>query len=213
MIVVFSGLDGTGKTTQTKHLIRHIKAGSGHCGYRHAIKDSLYYFIVHNIVGRMSSRAMSGLENGIRREKKGLSFYFLASVKKFFLLIDVIYFRLRYGSRKGNRSKNIVCDRYFYDEIVQAKYLSLAGDTFSRLYTRLTLEPDITFFAVTDPEAASKRKDEGFDSNYFTAKAGLYDECMKGKKVQELSDAGEDVVKESVISCWDKMSADGKNGE
>ena len=49
MIVSFSGLDGTGKTTQAELLVDHLKAQGINCIYRHAIKNTLYYFIMHNL--------------------------------------------------------------------------------------------------------------------------------------------------------------------
>lgn len=206
MIVSFSGLDGTGKTTQAELLVDYLRAQGVDCIYRHAIKNTLYYFIVHNIVGKVSPKTKSGLEKGLRQDKSPRSFNFLSQVKKLFLLIDVIYFKLRYGSYKANRQKTIICDRYFFDEMVQAEYLSVAGDAFLDLYGKFLIEPDITFFADVEPGLACSRKEEdGYGMDYFNAKSRLYNTFMEKRNAVKLASGEKQEIKEIITSHWDKV--------
>lgn len=205
MIIVFSGLDGTGKTTQAMYLLEHIRRQGIKCRYRHAIKNTLYYFITHNVIGKASPGARSGLEKGLRRPDKGLSFALLSTVKKAFLLLDILYFNLRYSPYRRSRSKMLICDRYFCDEMVQARFLRMAGGAFMGAYKKLMLKPDILFFADVAPEVAAGRKDENHTPDYFSVKAELYDALLEKDSMVKLPDLDKDRVRELTVSTYNEV--------
>jgi len=201
MLIAFSGLDGTGKTTQAVSLMEYLRGKGIECRYRHAIKDTLYYFIVHKIVGKASGGAKSGLEKGLRSPERGLPFAFLSAVKRSFLLLDVLYFNLRYRSYRHRTDRALICDRYFFDEMVQARYLGIAGDAFLNAYGRLIPEPDMVFISDTAPETASGRKNENYSREYFAEKARLYGDLLRKDSLIRLPDMSEEEVKEAVVNA------------
>ena len=178
MIVTFSGLDGTGKTTCVDMASEHIYSKVKTCRRRHIIKDSLSHFFTHKIVGGVSGEARKSAEAGLRETTKGIKGNILVLVKKIFLLIDIIFFDVVYGRYKGKKDKAIVCDRYFYDELVQTEYLGIAGRVFTRLYSSLIIRPDIAFILKISPDEAYSRKNE-YDIDYFRKKEGLYENISK----------------------------------
>ena len=174
MIISFSGLDGSGKTTQADHAVGYLEEKGFPCGKRHAVKGTLAYFINHKIVGKVSPSSKKGFEEGLRDKQNTEKHSFLSAVKRFFMLLDMVYFRLRYASYKGSKSKTLICDRYFYDENVQGAYLETRHSFYNRLYKKMLIKPDLAFFFKTDPEKAYTRKTE-YDFTYFSVKNGLYE--------------------------------------
>ena len=179
MIITFSGLDGTGKTTYAEMVDDHMRKIEKKCRRFHVIKSSLSYFFTHKIVGGVSKKAKQTAESGLRDKGGSLTSGILAFAKKGFLLVDILLFNVRYGRLKGKEDDFLVADRYFYDELVQAHYLGIAGRMFSRVYEKLIIKPDVAFFVELPPEKAYDRKNE-FDIEYFKAKSSIYEETCKG---------------------------------
>jgi len=177
MIISFSGLDGTGKSTHVRGTCEYLTGRGIKCRSRHLIKDSFSYFLTHKVVGKVSMKMKDGVETGIRSKKRGPKFVFFAFAKKVLLLLELLYFNARYFLLKNRRNRALICDRYFYDALVQVRYLGISGDIFAGIYKSLIIEPDISFFLHTPPDLAYGRKKE-FDMEYFSKKSGLYEHSM-----------------------------------
>lgn len=176
MIIVFSGLDGCGKTTQAMLLKEDIEKSGEKCRYFHIVRDSWYYFLLHSVIGRVSVGMKNSAESGLRGGgswKKTV----LGLIKKIFLFIELVRFNVKALSLRGNE-KHVICDRYFYDEIVQARYLGIVGSFFETVYMKLIPRPDVIFFLAGDVAAFKERKKE-HDDGYYAGKSGLYEALMK----------------------------------
>ena len=145
MIISISGLDGSGKSTQIGLLADYCAKNGLECRVRHLIKDSLSYFLTHKVIGSFSKKTQLKVESGIRKKDRGLEFYFLSVVKKILLLIEMIYFNVRFSRYKRCRTNVLICDRYFYDAIVQIEYLGIAGKIYRDIYLKM-----IKFFQSAD---------------------------------------------------------------
>lgn len=203
MIIAFSGLDGSGKTTHAEIAADYLRSRGIACRRRHAVKDSLSHFLAQRIIGRISSASRENLEKGLRQDPAGPGFFILSAAKKLFLFLDVIYFRVRYGSYGKSRKKTLVCDRYFYDEKVQARYLRIGGGAFYRIYEKLLIKPDIAFLLKTAPEKAYVRKNE-YDIGYFKAKSSLYEDMLKSGIFVEIPPKGVSETMKTIKECLDK---------
>ena len=80
----------------------------------------------------------------------------------------------------------LICDRYFYDDIVQMLYLGISSKAFIGFYKSLMIKPDLIFFIRLDAEAARSRKNE-YDKDYFEQKCSLYGRILKNERAIELS--------------------------
>ena len=187
MIIVFSGLDGSGKTTCAEALAGFLKGSGFFVKNMHIIKDSLHYRILHNLIGKMSESSKNSLEKSIRNKKGGIYFIISGFIKKFLLLLNLISFNLRYGWYRNNKSRILITDRYFYDEMIQAEYLGIVGRSFISIFKSLTIVPDVIFFLKVSPEIAYKRKSE-YDKDYFEKKGLLYAETYKTVPNEEIPD-------------------------
>jgi thymidylate kinase len=166
-------LDGSGKTTQALAIREHLRLAGGKCVYRHNIKDSIHYFLLHRVVGTLSENSSAPFEKALRSGKDTAASRAASIVKKAFLFLELICFNLRYLGYKGSPAKHIICDRYFYDELVQAEYLGIGGRPFKAAFAKLIMRPDIAFFLEADPKEAFERKKE-YDSGYYGRKGGIY---------------------------------------
>jgi thymidylate kinase len=180
-------------------LKKYFKGKGIKCGTRHLIKDSLTYFLTHKVIGSFFPETKIKIEKGIRRKDKDTKFYILAFIKKLFLLIEIIYFNLRYGRLRGQENNILICDRYFYDALVQAEYLGVSGEIFKKIYRCLILVPDISFFLKIDPDEAFKRKEE-FNISYFTEKNSLYDRMIGDYRFLVISPVSVDKIFERIIN-------------
>ncbi|HNX90587.1 MAG TPA: hypothetical protein PKY78_00945 [Candidatus Omnitrophota bacterium] len=205
MLIAFCGLDGAGKTTQANSVVKMFESRGLKCGYRHFIKGTLSYYLTHNIVGKVSMGFRSSLEQKLRKEKKGLDSVLLSWVKRLLVLVDVVYFNLRYGNRKGDVLNNIVCDRYYYDELVQLNYLGFKLGVMEKFIKRIMIEPDRIFYIDILPETAFTRKSEGFCEEYFRIKSKRYKDYLPKSTVCIPGDGTEGEIKDIILSEMKKF--------
>ena len=178
MIISFSGLDGSGKTSQIDLAMDHLKKRNVKYRMRHAIRDSFAYFLLHGIIKKITPKGGERLEEGIRQDTNKVKLKLLSAVKKMFLILSIVYFRLRYGFYRKHTKKALVCDRYFYDELIQARYLKISGRLFDGIYEKLIVKPDIAFLLEVNSEEAHNRKKE-YDLKYFMDKSLMYEDMKK----------------------------------
>lgn len=204
MIISFSGLDGSGKTTHVDHAVRFLNSRGFLSKKRHAVKGTLAYYINHKIVGKISPSSKKGFEEGLRENGKATKHSLLSAVKRFFMIIDMAYFRIRYAPYKGNKDKTLICDRYFYDENVQGEYLKTKNSFYEKMYAKMLIKPDLALFFETDPEKAYMRKKE-YDPEYFRTKTKLYDDLAKKGIFTVISEGALDEIWDKVADNLDKL--------
>lgn len=189
MIVVFSGIDGCGKTTYAKAATHYLIAKGTAARYMHISRDSFYHFLLNNFIGKFSKSSQTSLEKGLRNKENKTYFLLTGTLKKILLFIDILIFNIRYSHYKNNKKQTLICDRYFYDNIVQMEYLSIAGHSFISLYRKLIAAPDIIFLLHADPAVAYLRKPE-YEKEYFFQKQELYSSFYSTLSHIDIHDAG-----------------------
>lgn len=197
MIIAFSGIDGSGKTTTAEFALDYLKQRNIPAGYSHIVRDSFYHKLLHKIVGRVSKSTQRSLEENIRKKKGGVNIFISKYMKKAALFVNLICFNIRYGRCKDNIKHSIVTDRYFYDDIAQGVYLGIMGKFFLTVFKKYIIPPDIVFFLKSDPLMAYNRKVE-YDKDYFTAKSAIYNDIYKAVPNVEMREGDMDGIKGAV---------------
>jgi thymidylate kinase len=177
-IIVFFGIDGTGKTTLIKAL-RNKFSGKGegveivYMGVARNQKMPLLKFLM-NTYSRMrwngkSEKTTYDLKKHGYRERN----FFWLSVYYLELWVRYLLFR------RIAKTKYVLCDRYFYDGLVFANKKNF------EFFKRLTPRPDNCFLLCVPSDVIMKRKNEAGEKDIkkFYEKADLISEYFDIKKV------------------------------
>jgi thymidylate kinase len=162
MLITFSGLDGSGKSTQ----IGSVRAALGLLGYR----STLRAFWDHVVVGARyregfvhkvyrSERGVGAPGKPVARRDKNVRRWYLTLMRHLLYLLDAIH--LDYVvARERRRGNVLVMDRYIYDELANLPLANRATQFFVRAVTAFVPRPDIAYLLDADPDAAVARKPE-----------------------------------------------------
>lgn len=142
-LIVFEGLDKSGKTTQSNKLV----------SYLNSIKKSSIILAFPQPLSPIGKIIRKTLANEISLDEKALYLLFAADR---YTCIDTI---------KNNLDKgiNVILDRYFYSGIAYGMAKGLEFEWCNTIESKL-LTPDIVIFLDINPESASKRIDYGHDN-------------------------------------------------
>src|SRR3989344_9286322 len=165
MIISFSGLDGSGKTSAAMMLVAYCKEKNLKTEYVHLQNFSLFNKF-GKILQNTAPQAHRRVEDVEFKKKSSFKKEMLAILRKITYLTDVLRFRLKTSFCK----KIFVCDRYFYDLAVQSMYLQMFGKTFVRFYLKIIPQPDLAYFLDLSPAtsfARSQEKDLAFHTIKF----------------------------------------------
>lgn len=163
ILISFSGLDGSGKTTQIAALREAISL----LGMRSAlltfwddvvVATGCRAGFVHKVLG--SEQGVGAPGSPVKRRDKNVRSGYLTVMRHFLYLADAVHLRivLRRARRVGNRV--IVTDRYLYDELANLPLENRFSAAFAKLLAWIAPRPDLIFLLDTDPELARARKPE-----------------------------------------------------
>lgn len=150
MLVCFSGIDGSGKTTQAEHLIRafeEVDMPAVHVWARWRP------FVSYPLMGVLYVLL------GWRRKDYHKS-RMLRAVWGYVVLIDQVLFFIRHLLPPLVKGKVVVVDRYRLDQLVELEYDELYSPRAATLLCRVLPTAERTFLLDVPVETALKRKDD-----------------------------------------------------
>ena len=146
-LITFTGLDGSGKSTQLDLLKTHLEQEGKKVAVFHAIEFSLANRITLALRG--SKTFVPGKEKSVTRASS-----FSLLLRKIFLLIDTLRFQSFTKKLKQNGIEFLLSDRYFFDTVVNIEYL---GSSAPNSLANLIPAPDRAFYLRITPEEILKR--------------------------------------------------------
>jgi thymidylate kinase len=164
LIISFSGLDGSGKSTQINNVRDQLTA----MGYRVkvlAFWDNVVVAtkyregFVHKVY--KSEQGIGAPDKPVNRRDKNVRKWYLNLARHGLYLADAIHLRQVIGQQAYSDAHILIMDRYIYDELANLPLANSASRAFARWIGRTFVPtPDLALLLDADPEAAHKRKPE-----------------------------------------------------
>ncbi len=177
--ISFSGVDGSGKSTQLQLLKTKLEQTGKKVAYFHAVEFSLA-----NKIARLFHNQKT-FQPGHEKATTNAS-WLMVVLREKFLFIDMLrfYYLLRRLQKDGYQY--LLADRSFYDSLVNLSYLSSSAIVKFGMYFLEPLLPraDIAFYFDIAPEAIMAREhapEQGIE--YLRAKHALFQKKLSDWKL------------------------------
>jgi len=145
LFVTFTGLDGSGKSTQLKILEDKLE------------KEQKPFFSFHIIEFSLANRLVKKVRKGKTPQAKTKASRLSLFLRKIFLFIDLVRFRFFFQKIKKQKIEFLLADRYFFDQIVNILYLdqkavSAEKPFWQKMAEKMLILPNLGFYLSINPE-------------------------------------------------------------
>jgi thymidylate kinase len=163
LLVAFSGLDGSGKSTQIDNLQQWLRA-------RGLATDLLAFWddvvvlsryregFVHRVYG--SEKGIGAPDRPVNRQDKNVRKWYLSIARHALYFLDAIHLGIVIRRAGHGGADVIILDRYIYDELANLPLSNFISRIFVRIVAAFVPRPDVAYLLDADPEAARARKPE-----------------------------------------------------
>lgn len=163
LLVSFSGIDGSGKTTQIENL-RSVARSLGLSDCLLAFWDDVVVLsgyregFVHTVYG--SERGVGSPEHPVKRRDKNVRAWYLTLMRHLLYLMDAIHLRFVVARAMRSECDVVIFDRYIYDEMANLPLANPLTRLWILMMRLIAPQPDLALLLDADPEEARARKPE-----------------------------------------------------
>lgn len=160
-LICFTGVDGSGKTSHAKSLVKYLnQRGYSSCYVWGAPRliFSYIFFAFTRIMSYWKETKKNAYTNPLEYASEKLAEK-LGLLLRFFYFVDFhikALFSIRLPLMLG---KNVICDRYFYDLLMELERTDLSSKKFTYLLSRTLPHPAVTFLLDAPEVLISKRRE------------------------------------------------------
>ena len=163
VIVSFSGIDGSGKSTQIESLCKRLKEAGLQVRLITFWDDVATLKKIREGAGHKVFRGDEGVgtvEKPINRRDKNIQTPLMTAVRLVLYLLDAVSLRKITKNALQSRADVVIFDRYLYDELANLNLQKRAFRCYARWTMSLVLKPNVSFVLDGDPMEARARKPE-----------------------------------------------------
>ncbi|HUS19736.1 MAG TPA: hypothetical protein VMZ25_08805 [Terriglobales bacterium] len=163
MLISFSGLDGSGKSTQIAAL-RQLLASRGLTVKTLAFWDDVVLgkrwreVFVHKVY--KSEKGIGAPGKPVERRDKNVRKWYLSLARHLLYTIDAVNLVRVISRVRAEKPNVIIMDRYIYDELANLPLRNPLTRAFVKLVHAMVPQPEIAYLLDVDVEAARVRKPE-----------------------------------------------------
>ena len=163
LLVSFSGLDGSGKSTQIDNLKRVIDSlGLSHHSlafWDNVVVGTRYREgFVHKVYG--SEKGIGAPDKPVARRDKNVRKWYLSIARHALYMLDAMHLTWVVAKARRSGADVIIMDRYIYDELANLPLDNTITRAFVRFVHAFAPRPDVAYLLDADPIAARARKPE-----------------------------------------------------
>lgn len=173
-LICFTGVDGSGKTTHAKSLIKFLNEMGYSCKYVWGASRpilSYTFFAITKLLGYWKETRKNAYTDPLEYAPKNIAKK-LGVVYRFFLFLDFqikTWLKIRFPLILG---KIVVCDRYFYDLLMELEFSNVSSERFITVLSKTLPQPLITYLLDAPENLTNQRR--GFSREELAAKRRVF---------------------------------------
>jgi len=166
ILISFSGIDGAGKSTQTRLLSKYLKKR----GKKVKVTEEMFeYFLLRPLIGILRTATGSPSNGPVKRNKKNnlAKLWFIPA----FLDIWISYiFKTRFVLKKFDF---VIADRFYLDIWANLLYYGYLPNWAFTFFVKLLPKADKSLMLSIKPKSVLEREND-FPPNYYKEQAKIY---------------------------------------
>jgi thymidylate kinase len=210
MLISFSGLDGSGKSTQIENLTKHLHS-LGLKTLRLAFWDDVVVGtkyregFVHKVY--RSEKGVGEPGKPVNRRDKNLRKWYLSLARHGLYLLDALHLCEVVARARRVRPDVVIMDRYIYDQLANLPLDNPVSRIFARTIHSFVPRPDVAYLLDSDVEAARARKPEYPVEFMHKSRAAYMRLADLLKSLTVIPPLGLDEAKAAVVTMFNRALA------
>jgi len=162
-LISFSGIDGSGKSTQIEILVDRLKQAGFRVSLLAFWDDVAMLTRIREFSGHALFKGEKGVgtpDKPVNRQDKNVRSGYMTAVRFALYFLDAVSLSVVVAKQRRSSADVIIFDRYLHDELANLTLDHPISRMFARLLLTITPQPDIAYLLDADPAQARQRKPE-----------------------------------------------------